>query len=287
MKTIAALSLVIASLACSGHARADDCAWLATAEIDKALPAYAPWSVLYGSDQGCNFMGRSDAQFGASPVVKGSAGEASQFVREMRESVAQHKRAEAPQLGKDAFSYRPPPEATDPTKTIFFVAQSKKVVMMINFTTPAALTPAEIDAAAKLARASLEVGRDRETVAAALECRWFDKAATRALVGRDFDQQSFEGGCIASGKNGHISVTVGEAAHLDAHNRDSADRCTTEPVPSLGAGAMLAWDCRDANPHALVRRIVDGKLVEYSFLPPQAPTPAQRQLLVELAAKAR
>ena len=82
-------------------------------------------------------------------------------------------------------------------------------------------------------------------------------------------------------------MTVGEAAHLDAHNRDSQDRCTTDPVPSLGAGAMLAWDCRDANPYALVRRIVDGKLVEYSFVPPQAPTPAQRELLVELAAKAR
>ena len=287
MKTIAALALGLASLSCGATARADECAWLAAAEVDKALPAYAPWSVLYGSDQGCNFTGRSDAQFGATPVVKESVGDANQFVKEMRESVAQYKRAEAPQLGKDAFSYRPPPEATDPAKTIFFVAPSKKVVMMVNFTTPQPLTAAEIDAAAKLARASLEVGRDRETVAAALECRWFDDGATRALLGRGYDQQSFEGGCIASGKAGHLSVTVGSVAHMQAHNADSAKRCTTEPVPSLGNGAMLAWDCREASPHALVRRIVGDHLVEYSFVPPQAPTPAQRELLVELAAKAR
>lgn len=287
MKTIAALVLALGPLSFGGNARAAECAWLAVAQVDEALPAYAPWSLLYGSDQGCNFMGRSDAQFGATPVVKESAGEANRFARELRESVAQYRPAAAPQLGRDAFSYRPPPEATDPEKTIFFVAPSKKVVMMVNFTTPQPLTTAEIDAAATLARASLEVGRDRETVAAALECRWLDAAATRALLGRGYDQQSFEGGCIASGKAGHVSVTVGEAAHLDAHNADTAKRCTTDPVPSLGAGAMLAWDCREANPHALVRRIVDGKLVEYAFVPPQAPTAEQRKLLVELAAKAR
>ena len=111
-------------------------------------PAYAPWSVIYGSDQGCNFIGKThEAQFGATPVVKESAGEANKMARELRESVKQYGLAPAPQLGKDAYSYRPPPEATDPDKTIFFVATSKKVVMMVNFTTPTKLTAAEIDAA--------------------------------------------------------------------------------------------------------------------------------------------
>src|SRR5687768_15336506 len=120
MKTLAVLVFGLASIGGTAAARAGECAWLPVADVDKALPAYAPWSVIYGSDQGCNFMGQSDAQFGASPVVKESAGEANKFVRELRDSVADYKVTAAPQLGKDAFSYRPPPDATDPAKTIFF-----------------------------------------------------------------------------------------------------------------------------------------------------------------------
>ncbi len=290
MKRIGSVGFVfVVAVAMPVPGRAADCAWLTTAEIDEALPAYAPWSVMYGSDQGCNFMGQSDAAFGATPVVKESAGEAKKFARELRDSVASNQLAEAPQLGDDAYSYRPPPDATDPAKTIFFVAPSKKVVMMVNFTTPTPLTKAEIETAAKLARASLAVSRDRATVAAALECPWLDAGATRKLLGRDYDQQSYEGGCVASAKNGsgHVTVTVGDASNLAAYNADTSRRCTTAPVASLGERAILAWDCKEQNPHATVRLVAGDKLVELTFLPPQAPTPEQRQLLIEIAAKAR
>jgi hypothetical protein len=265
---------------------ADRCEWLEAAAIDAALPEYAPWALLYGSDQGCSFHGQREASFGASVVVKESPRQALAYVRELRGSVAQP--VAAPVLGDDAYSYRPPADATDPAKTVFFVAPSKKAVLMIHFTTPEPLTADSIEAAATLARASLAVGRDRETVAAALECRWLDPRTTRALLGRGYDQQSYEGGCIATGKQGFITVAVAPGEHHAVHNASVEGLCSTEAAPALGDGALVAWSCREQNPHVRVRRLVGDRSVEYAYFPPQGePSAAQRAQLVEVAAKAR
>src|SRR6185436_10999923 len=90
---------------------AEECGWLPTGDVDAALPAFAPWSVMVGGAAGsCKFLGSGGGAnvFGANQMVKASPAQAASFVSGLRPEMAKsYTVAPAKDIAAEGFTYRP------------------------------------------------------------------------------------------------------------------------------------------------------------------------------------
>lgn len=267
-------------------AYADDCGWLAASELDRLFPEQAPWRVLSGGDIGsCKFLsgaGGPPHLFGANQQILGSEPEALDFVRNLRGEVAKQFEVEdSPGLGEDGFTYHP-----GAARSLSYVGHRGRVAVIASLTLQGPVTPAQAAAGMELVQAALAVADDEEILAAASDCPWFDAEMVRAMLpGEGVTQQVYgETSCLAqNGEGGVLMVSAIEFASDPTPllaRRDGG--CTWEEQPTLGAGAVLGYDCEGGNPRATLRFAADGKVLEYNLVPGAEPTEKQRQGLVDL-----
>ena len=270
---------------------AEECGWLPTADVDAALPAFAPWSVMVGGAAGsCKFLGSGGGAnvFGANQMVKASPAQAASFVSGLRPEMAKsYTVAPAKDIGAEGFTYRPKDDPLD-DRSIFFVGHGGRIAVISSLTLSVPVTPEHVAGATKLVRAALAIGDKPEVLAAATSCPWFDTAVLKKLLpGKDFNQQSFgSNSCMAQAGGSVVMVTVVTARDPASIANAGGGGCTSEPVPSLGPAGGTAWACQGGRPHAKVSYVDGNRLVEYAFTPGREPTEKERALLIELAKSA-
>jgi hypothetical protein len=288
-RVIAAMSLLL--LAALPLA-AEECGWLSTKEVDAALPAFAPWSVMVGGAAGsCKFLGNGPGAnvFGANQMIKADAAQAAKFVRGMRpEMEKSYTVAAAKELGAEAFTYRPKDDPLD-DRSIFFVAHEGRIAVIGSLTLAVPVTAEHIAGATKLLRVALAIDKNPAAMAAATECPWFVTSILKKLLpGEGFNQQRFgNNSCLAQAAGSAVTLTIVAAQDPAQIMGFGSGGCTGEPVAALGPEAKV-WSCEGGRPHAKVSYVSGNRLVEYAFSPAKerAPTAAERALLIELATKA-
>ena len=271
---------------------AEECGWLSTKEVDAALPAFAPWSVMVGGAAGsCKFLGTGDGAivFGANQMIKGDAAQAAKFVRGMRpEMEKSYTVAPAKDLGAEAFTYRPKDDPLD-DRSIFFVAHDGRIAVIASLTLTGPVTAEHIAGASKLVHAALAIDKNPAAIAAATECPWFVTSVLKKLLpGAGFNQQRFgNNSCLAQAAGDAVTVTIVAAQDPATIMGAGSGGCTGEPVPALGPEAKV-FVCEGGRGHAKVSYVSGSRLIEYAFSPAKerVPTAAERALLVELATKA-
>src|SRR5262249_26073459 len=95
LRSVLAASIL---LSVSSPLAAEECGWLSTKEVDAALPAFAPWSVMVGGAAGsCKFLGSGPGGnvFGANQMIKASPAQAASGVRGMRPEMEKSYTVEA------------------------------------------------------------------------------------------------------------------------------------------------------------------------------------------------
>lgn len=283
---LAAMSLLLLSAL---PLAAEECGWLSTKEVDAALPAFAPWSVMVGGAAGwCKFIGDGPGAnvFGANQMIKASPAQAANSVRGMRPEMEKSYTVEAAKdLGAEAFTYRPKDAPLD-QRSIFFVAHEGRVEVIASLTLAAPVTAEHIAGAKKLVHAALAIDKNPAAMAAVTDCPWFVTATLKKLLpGAGFNQQRFgSNSCLAQASGDAVTVTIVDAQDPVAIMGAASGGCTGEPVAALGPEAKV-WSCEGGRPHAKVSYVKGDRLIEYSFAPgkERLPTAAERALLIELA----
>src|SRR6185436_7762339 len=217
---------------------AAECGWLATSEVDAALPAVAPWSVMVGGAAGsCKFVSAGLPNiFGANQMVKASAKEAASFVRGLRpEMEKSYVVAPAKDIGAEGFTYRPKDDTLS-DRSIFFVGHEGRIAVIASLTLQKAVTAADIAGATKLIRAALAIDKDPAALAAATSCPWFDTAVLKKLLpGEGFSQQSFgNNSCMAQAGGSVVIVSIIPGLDPADVRRTSGGQCKREAVAALG-----------------------------------------------------
>ena len=273
---------------------AEDCGWLATAEVDRAFPEQAPWRAMVGGEVGsCKFLsapGMLPSTFGANQMVKASDAEAEEMIRSLRTSMIESYDVKpAPALGPQGFRYKAKSEAEETgARFLFFAGHRSKIVVIGSLTWQSPITPAVVDAAQSLIRAALAITDDDEVLSAASACRFFDPALIqRLLPAEDFSQHVFgDTSCMAQagGKvlimsvvEGIASETVTRMTEMDSHG------CDHEPIPDLGEDGSIVSACSAGRPKAVVRFLSGSKMFTFSLAVETQPTDKEKTLLVELA----
>jgi len=287
---LAVLSLLLVA---ASQLAAEECGWLPTKDVDAALPAFAPWSVMVGGAAGsCKFIGSGPGGnvFGANQMIKASPAQAAGIVRAMRpEMEKSYTVASAKDLGAEAFTYRPKDDPLD-DRSIFFAAHEGRIAVIASLTLAVPVTAEHIAGASKLVRAALAIDKNPAAIAAATDCPWFVPAILKKLLpGEGFNQQRYgENSCLAQSSGSVVMVSIVEAQDPAAIARVTGGGCTSEPVAALGPEARIAWACEGGRPHAKLSYVSGNRLIEYSFSPQpeREPTKEERALLVELAKSA-
>jgi hypothetical protein len=295
MKGYLSAGLLLFGLVSGAHA-AETCGWLATARLDEAFPDAAPWQTMVGGKVGhCQFTSNPHQPvniFGANQTVKGSAAEAEDMVRSLRANTADAVIQPAPALGKYAFTYAPKPSSEERAgRSLFFVAHHGKVMVMGSLVMQKAIGPAERAAAEKLVQAALAIADDPHAIAAAGKCPYFDAALVRRLLpGKDYEENVYgSNSCMAQSGSKALILSIvadGRAGEVLANMNKMSGGCKSEELIQLGKDAQLSYACSSGNPRAMVRFADTHRMLEFSFAPEREPTPAERELLVQLAEKA-
>ena len=277
-------------LAGSTFARADECAWLSNAALDKAFPQYAPWQTMVGGTAGhCQFTSnprKSPNIFSAIQMVEKSPKEATELVKSMKAEMVKTQKVEAaPRLGAEGFYYRPrEADGTSDGKSLFFTGHHKQVAINGSLVFQDPVTPATIDAAQTLLLSAFVLADDPEALEAAANCPYFDKATLKKLLpGKDLNQQTYgSNSCMANAGTSVVLVSV-----IPSRGQKHADEhCTSKPVPELGPSGIANFNCKGGNPHSKLGYEAGGNFIEYSLAPGREPTDAEHALLIELAVKA-
>ena len=274
---------------------AEECGWLPTADVDAALPDFAPWRVMTGGAAGsCTFLGSGGPNiFGANQLLKASPAEATSLVRGMRtEMEKSYTVTRIKELGAEGFSYRsksgPKAEGPDDDRSIMFTGHQGRVVVTANFNLGTTVTPDHVAAATKLVQAALAIDKDPAALAAAANCPWFSTDVLKKLLpGKDFSQQTFgSNSCMAQAGGSVVLVSIIETNNPDQVMENSGGGCKREAVAELGDTAEMLWPCEGGRPHAKLRYLSGNRMIEYSLAPGREPTAAERKLLIELAKSA-
>lgn len=289
------MCLLLFGMIAGAHA-AETCGWLATAKLDEAFPDYAPWQTMVGGKVGhCQFTSNPHQPaniFGANQTVKASAAEAEEMVRSLRANTTDSVVQPMPSLGKYAFTYAPKSGSEDPAgRSLFFVAHRGKVLVMGSLVMQKTIGPAERAAAEKLLQAALAISDDPHAIAAAGKCPYFDAALLRRLLpGKDFEENVYgSNSCMAQAGSKALILQIvadGRAGEVLANMNKMSGGCKSEELIQLGKDARLLYACSGGNPRATVRFADARRMLEFSFAPEREPTPAERELLVQLAEKA-
>jgi hypothetical protein len=294
MKRHVSALLLLFGMGAAAHA-AQPCGWLATSKLDEAFPDAAPWQTMVGGKVGhCQFTSNPHQPvniFGANQSVKSSAAEAEEQVRSMRANTTDVDVQSAPALGKFAFTYKPKAGTEQPEgRSLLFVAHHGKVMVLGSLVMQKTIGPAERAAAEKLIQAALAIADDPHALAAAAKCRYFDAALVRRLLpDKDFEENVYgSNSCMAQAGSKALILAIvedGRGAEVLANMAKMSDDCKSEDLVQLGKNAKLLYACTSGNPRATVRYADRGKMLDFSFAPQREPTPAERELLVQLAEK--
>ena len=292
MKRHALLLLGLCGMMSAAHA-AGKCGWLATSKLDQAFPEYAPWRVMVGGNVGsCTFNSNPHAApniFGAIQSVKASPAEAEELVRTLRDNSSEVSVQPAPALGKFAFTYQSKDgNGKIDERSLFFVAHRGKVEVNGSLVLQRPIGAPERAAAEQLIQAALAIADDPHVLAAAAKCRYFDAQLIRRLLpGSDFEENVYgSNSCMAQAGNKALILSImedGRGEEVLANMAKMSDGCKSEDLIQLGKNAKLLYACSGGNPRATVRYAGAGKMLEFSFAPEREPTPAERDILVQLA----
>lgn len=273
-------------------ASATECGWLATSELDRLFPQNAPWRVTAGGDIGsCQFLSRQDQPpnvFGANQMIHETEAAAVESVTAIRaETEKNFETTDLRSLGPHGFSYAIGPAASAGPRSMMFVGQRGRVVVLSTVSFQTGVSDAALPSLLELVAAALSVADDPDTLAAGTDCPWFEASLLDSVLsGGGVTQQRFgDTSCMAQdAANAVLLVTAMEASPAMLGRRDSS--CSWEDLPALGADAALSHSCSSGNPRATVRVVVGAKLLDYSLTPGHEPSTEQRQALVELVAAA-
>jgi hypothetical protein len=288
IRTVALLGLLALA---QGATAAEECGWLSNAAVDKAFPAYAPWSTMVGGTAGaCQFLGSSRKGaniFGVNQMINGSEKEAVDLVRSMKSEIKKtHAVVPVPRLGAEGFVYQPKDGDPDANRrSMFFTGHHKQVVILGTLNLVDAITPETQKAAETLVLSAFVLADDPEALDAATHCKYFDTATLKKLLpGKDMKQQTYgENSCMANAGSAVVLVSI-----TPSRGQEHADEnCTSQPVPALGPTAIANFNCKGGNPHSKLGYVSGGKFIEYSLVPGHEPTAAEHELLIELVSKAK
>ncbi len=288
-----ALALFVVLLAtCRPALAAGECQWLPVAQVLDALPAFGPWRTTGGGKVGaCQFLGRSRngaAILGLTQMVQDSPGKAEDFVASLRKNLDSSYIVEpVSEMGRRGFSYRPKADAGGAARSsLFLVGHRGRVVAMGSLTVPGDISDGSREGFLALTRRAFDLADDAESLAAATRCAYFDQGVLQKLFkGATFSQQVYgANSCIANaGKRVLMLAIVDNVDAGLAQTMAASGDCRQEALPGLGAQGNIGFSCAQGNARAMVRYLKGGKHFEFSWIPGTEPTPAERDLLVELA----
>lgn len=271
-------------------------ACMSTAELDRLLPAFAPWSAFDAGGFGhCKYKSQPSgkplrAMLGVYQNVKDDADGAAKFVLNLREALEkQGQRIESMSgLGEHGFSATPQ-QAGDGGVIRQFAGHSKRLAINGSLQAPADADPASWrEGVATFMRAALAVADDPGVVAAA-SCPWFDEPVLRRLLpGSGFSQQAFgERGCFAKDASLMLKLGINRDSEEVAARIRANNGCTWTPVAELGAGGYAGHGCAGKRTKAIVEMRVGQQRLEYMLLGDREATDSERALLLEMVRKVR
>ncbi len=271
-------------------ASAIECGWLATSELDRLFPQNAPWRVTAGGEIGsCQFLSRQDQPpnvFGANQMIHETEAAAVESATGIRtETEKNFETTDRRSLGPHGFSYAPGPAAASGPRSMMFVGQRGRVVVLATVSFQEGISEATLPSLEELVAAALSVADDPGALAAGTDCPWFEASLLDSVLpGGGVTQQRFgDTSCMAQdAASAVLLVTAMDASPAMLGRRDGS--CSWEDLPALGADAALSHSCSSGNPRATVRVVAGGKLLDYSLTPGHEPSTEQRQALVELVA---
>jgi hypothetical protein len=289
---------VAAAVAIPSMARAADCSFLPLQTVKAAFPQYEPWTAEDSSGPGmCTFVGEDSKVRGVKTGMprlmliqqyKGSATEAATFTTSLRKEFAEaYQIKPLPALGKEGFAYLP----KEPAATMAnWMGHADKQVMTVLMIRASAISAVDREAMEGLTAAALAGGGKSGAAEQALSCPYFDAALlAKLLPGAGLKPQKFgEDSCMANTDDSSV-VMLTRMPAKDATTRSQLlanmpnTDCTRDPVPSLGASAVIAYNCTSGNPNATIHFAKDTGVYGVNLIPiNKEPTKAQRDLLVTL-----
>ena len=289
---IARACLLVLSLFCvNAHAQNTACSWLATEDVDRVFPEFAPWALHGGGDVGmCTFMGDGQPSgiLSVNQQFQSSAAEARSMAKDLKPGLTDSYVIEpSSALGSDGFFYR---AKAGPSGNIQFLAHRDKLVLMGTVMLHREAT-FDRSALTALIKKMLDTSTASPKMAqAAGQCPFFEPNALRKLVsGKGSKVQAFGGdSCMATNSAGAV-LTVSRTAVRDAEqmaqiltNMPDKD-CVNTPLPALGKGAVMLHGCKTAAPRAGTLFPIGNFLFDLRFVPGSEPTAANRADLLDMS----
>lgn len=299
------LALCLATLALSSlsttpaFAEPESCKIVSTAQVDAALPNYAPWTLQSGGPGGCRFEGEYEgsrlnyASLSFTQQFHPSKAAATAIMNSIRQETEKSFKLKSINLrGAEPGAILYDRDAGgESIRSIFWYVQVGRAIIIGSFGPPAEapLDTAEESAAIKLLQSAIADTRDPATAQQASKCPYFDDAIIRKLIpGKNIGIERFgENSCMARNERNAVVMLMRSTnlkpAVADNMNRAAAADCTFEPAPALGDKGGIAHHCRSGNPRADAVFFKGDSYFSISLTPQTEPTEKQRADLLDLA----
>jgi hypothetical protein len=282
--------LVCLSVSFSAGA-AENCEWLPVAQVSKALPSYAPWRTIGGGKVGsCQFQGSARGApvlLGLNQVVQTSDTDAVDLVLGMRRGLdPEQDVSDEPALGESGFRYSARSSGRQSRGSLFLVGHHGRVVVIGSLTVPGEVTADIRRRAIELARHAFALASDKDGMAAATRCPYFDHALLeRLFAGAEFAERVYgSNSCIAHAGERVLILAISENANAEmAKSLEASGHCMVESLSDLGNQGSLGHSCKEGNARAIVGFLQGSRHFQFDWVPGREPTESERQVLVELA----
>jgi hypothetical protein len=284
-----ALALNFAALGLSSllHA-APVCNVVSQASVAAALPQYAPWRVTSGGSGACSFEG-AGVMLNFTQVLMDSPAEATKLLGGMRsEFAATMELTREPSLGSDAFFYRP--KDADRLKSLWWWTHRDRMVLsgMLLAIGSGVIGDDTRRQLAALVEKTLGASSVPSVYAAVSNCPFMPPAMVKKLLPgtRQKVEMFGDNTCMATGDNEAIIKIDVIKPPMDVPTVAAylSKPCRTEPLPALGATAVLEHGCKDGGtPRATAFFVKNRALYQVMFIAKTDPTASQRSDLVTLA----
>lgn len=269
-------------------------ACMSTAELDRLLPAFAPWSEFsVGGFGQCKYASQPSgkplrAMLGVYQNLKDDTDGAAKFVLSLRDALEKQGQRIEPMPGLGTHGFLATPQRTgDASITRQFAGHNKRLAINGSLLAPADADPASwAEGVEAFMRAALAVADDPEVLSAA-SCPWFDESLLRRLLpGTGFSQQAYgERSCFAKDASMMLKLSINRDSEEQAARIRADNGCAWTPVAELGAGGYAGHGCAGKRTKAIVEMRVGTQRLEYMLLGDREATEAERALLLEMALK--
>jgi hypothetical protein len=245
---------------------------------------------MSGGPAECSFRGKTTSiNLGFNHMVSPSVQAADAAAVEMRQAVAATSVVEPiPALGEKGFAYQPKKDNGQVDRTSMFFYGHRGTVGVsgyLNLKDP--ITTEQRDFAANLIASTLGIASSPKALAKATNCRYVEAALVQRLLPGG-DVQSIvpdANSCVVSAGSKVITVSASKDTRpwAAAERMLRNERCTVDPVPNLGKGGGVAYQCGSGNPRAEVVVTTGSRWVRVLYAPSAEPSADERATLVELA----